>query len=202
MHSKFERYRIILSRFAAVVVLFFIFTAQSAWEIKNEKITFFLFLIGMILVGIASLGRMWCSLYIAGYKDDKLVTEGPYSICRNPLYFFSMIGVLGIGCATETFTFPIMFIILFVFYYPFVIKSEERRLKQLFGEAFEKYTKTISTFFPRRSTFSEPKTYIVKPSVYRKHIFSALWFVWIVGFLEVIEGLREIGVFSSLWTLY
>jgi protein-S-isoprenylcysteine O-methyltransferase Ste14 len=116
MHSKIEKYRIILSRMAAVVVLFFLFTTQSLWETKNEVLTFFLFFIGMILVGIASLGRMWCSLYIAGYKDDKLVAKGPYSICRNPLYFFSMIGTLGIGFATETFTFPIIFMLLFAIF--------------------------------------------------------------------------------------
>jgi protein-S-isoprenylcysteine O-methyltransferase Ste14 len=201
-HSTFERYRIILSRLAAIAVIFFLCTTQSVWKTKNEAITFSLFFVGIILVGIASLGRMWCSLYIAGYKDDKLVTEGPYSICRNPLYFFSLIGVLGIGCATKTFTFPIVFMLLFALYYPFVIKGEERRLKQLFGEAFEKYTKEISIFFPRLYTFSEPKTYVVKPSVYREHIFSALWFIWIVGFLGVIEGLKEIGVLPALWTIY
>jgi protein-S-isoprenylcysteine O-methyltransferase Ste14 len=202
MHSTSERYRIILSRIAAVAILFFLFTTQSVWETRNEKVTFFLFLAGMILVGIASLGRMWCSLYIAGYKDDKLVTDGPYSLCRNPLYFFSMIGVLGIGFATETFTFPILFVLLFALYYPFVIRSEERRLGQLFGAAFDQYTKRISAFFPRFSTFSEPANYMVKPAVYRNHIFSALWFVWIVGILEVIEGLREVGLLSSLWSLY
>jgi hypothetical protein len=161
-----------------------------------------LFCTGLIFVAIASLGRMWCSLYIAGYKDDKLVTEGPYSICRNPLYFFSMVGVIGIGCATETFAFPIVFILLFALYYPFVIKSEEKRLKQLFGVAFDEYTKRVPAFFPRFSTFSEPKEYLVKPAVYRNHIFSALWFVWLVGALEVIEGLREIGLLSSIWSLY
>ncbi len=202
MHSKFEQYRIIFSRIAAVAIIIFLFTTQSIWETKNETITFIMFLIGMILVGIASLGRMWCSLYIAGYKDDKLVTEGPYSICRNPLYFFSMIGLLGIGCATETFTFPIVFILLFALYYPFVINSEEKRLRLLFGESFDKYRKKISTFFPSFATFSEPKNYLVKPAVYRKHIFSALWFVWLVGVLEAIEGLREIGVLSSFWILY
>lgn len=202
MHSRSEKYRIILSRIAAIAILFFLLTTESVWETRNEKVTFFLFLAGMILVGIASLGRMWCSLYIAGYKDDKLVTDGPYSLCRNPLYFFSMIGVLGIGCATETLTFPILFILLFALYYPFVIKSEERRLGQLFGAAFDRYTKKIPAFFPRFSTFSEPENYRVKPAVYRNHMFSALWFVWIVGILEVIEGLREIGLLSSLWSLY
>ena len=202
MKFKFEKYRIVLSRIAAAIVLFFFFTTQSYWEIKNEKITFLLFLVGIILVAIASLGRMWCSLYIAGYKDTRLITQGPYSICRNPLYFFSMIGVIGVGCATETFTFPIVFILLFASYYGFVIKSEEERLKKLFGVAFDEYAKTVPAFFPRLSLLSEPENYNVKPALYRRHIFSALWFIWIVGILEVIEGMKEIGFLKTLWLLY
>lgn len=187
---------------AAAISLFFLCTTQSSWEIKNEAVSFSLFFIGMLLVAIASLGRMWCSLYIAGYKNERLVTKGPYSTCRNPLYFYSLIGVVGIGCCTETFTFPIVFIILFALYYPLVIASEEKRLKQLFGIEFEEYAQKVPAFFPKLSLFDEPKTYRVMPVVYRKHIFSALWFVWIVGLLEIIEGIREMGLFVPLWSLY
>jgi hypothetical protein len=35
------------------------------------------------IAAVASLGRMWCSLYIAGSKDKELITNGPYSLCRN-----------------------------------------------------------------------------------------------------------------------
>lgn len=197
-----EKYRILISRLAAVIVFFFIVAGKSRWEAENEVFTFILFVIGIALVGIGSLGRMWCSLYIAGYKDEQLITKGPYSLCRNPLYFFSMVGVLGIGFCTETLTFPILFIILFSCYYPFVIKSEEKRLLAIFGSEFEKYNQKIPAFFPNNSTFEEPETYVVNPLVYRIHIFSALWFVWIVGILEVIEGLREIGLFKALWRVY
>ena len=202
MKLKTEKYRIFLSRIAAAISLFFLCSTQSYWETKSETFSSSLFFIGMILVAIASLGRTWCSLYIAGYKDNRLVTEGPYSICRNPLYFFSMIGVVGIGCATETLTFPIVFIILFALYYPFVIKGEEKRLAQIFGVEFEEYTKRVPAFFPRLSTFAEPENYSVKPVVYRRHIFSALWFIWIVGIVDVIEGMKEIGLFTPLWSLY
>ncbi len=202
MKFKFEEFRITLTRIAGAIVLFFFFSTQSYWETKNIIITYLLFFLGIILVAIASLGRMWCSLYIAGYKDSKLITEGPYSLCRNPLYFFSMIGVIGIGCATKTFTIPILFIILFSSYYRFVIKSEETRLKHLFGAVFEEYAKTVPAFFPSFSTFYEPDNYNVKPSVYRRHIFSALWFIWIVGIIEVIEGMKELGFLKALWSLY
>ncbi len=202
MRSKFEKYRIFISRITAIIALFFLCSTQSYWKTNNEMFSYYLFCTGIILVGIASLGRMWCSLYIAGYKNNKLITKGPYSFCRNPLYFFSMIGVVGIGCSTQTITFPIVFIILFALYYPFVIKSEEKRLKQLFGVKFEEYTKRVPAFFPRFSTFYEPENYIMNPVVYRKHIFSAIWFIWLVGILYIIDGVKETDLFTPLWSLY
>ena len=113
-----------------------------------------------------------------------------------------MIGVVGIGCVTRTFTFPIVFTFLFALYYPFVIKSEERRLKKLFGNDFEAYAKKVSPFFPRCSTFFEPEQYLVRPSKYRYHMLSAIWFVWFVGILEIIRGIKVMGWLPSLWSLY
>src|SRR5690349_15131041 len=49
---------------------------------------------GMILIFICVCGRTWCSLYIGGRKISELVAVGPYSISRNPLYVFSIIGAV------------------------------------------------------------------------------------------------------------
>ena len=155
--SNFEKYRILLSRIAVALVLLLFVFAQSAWESRNEAVEFGLFFVGLILVAIASSGRMWCSLYIAGYKNNRLITEGPYSISRNPLYFFSLIGVVGIGCATETFTFPILLTILFASYYGFVIKSEARRLRGLFGDEYEAYASRVPAFFPDSRSSPSPR---------------------------------------------
>ena len=202
MNFRVEHYRIIMSRLAAVVVLFFLVTTQSRWVEISKVIPFLLFFLGIILVGISSMGRMWCSLYIAGYKDNRLVNEGPYSFCRNPLYFFSMIGVVGIGCVTRTLTFPIVFALLFALYYPFVIKSEEKRLKKLFGDDFEAYAKRVPPFFPRFSAFFEPEQYLVRPAKYRYHMLSAIWFVWFIGILEIIRGIKVMGWLPALWSIY
>jgi protein-S-isoprenylcysteine O-methyltransferase Ste14 len=72
--------------------------------------------IGLALAGIASLGRLWCSLYIAGYKTEELITEGPYSIYRNFLYFFSFLGAIGVGFASESLLIPLIIPILFTSY--------------------------------------------------------------------------------------
>ncbi|MBI4772660.1 MAG: isoprenylcysteine carboxylmethyltransferase family protein [Deltaproteobacteria bacterium] len=202
MSTKSEKYRILLSRIAAAAGFFLFCVTRSYWETSNEKFTLALSFLGTFLVAISALGRLWCSLYIAGYKDNRLVTEGPYSISRNPLYLFSAIGAVGIGCATDTFTFPLALIVLFTLYYPLVIKSEEVRLRQLYGAKYEEYMKRVPTFFPKFSAFHEPEDYTVKPIVFRRHIFSAVWFIWIIGIIELIQRLRQAGLWSAQWPLY
>jgi len=157
-----EKLRIHISQIFAVLLVVLICVSRSLWEDKAPLVTTVLFLLGAVLVGIASLGRLWCSVYIAGYKTDHLVTQGPYSMCRNPLYFFSLLGALGVGFASETFLIPVLILIGFVAYYPLVIKSEEAELARLHKDEFEMYFKKVPRFSPKISYLTEPEEYIVK----------------------------------------
>lgn len=200
MRTRYEKLRIPVSRLASAAAVFFLLFSTNHWEDGHEAVTTGLFTLGMFLVAIGSLGRMWCSLYIAGYKDQVLITQGPYSMTRNPLYFFSTFGALGVGFCTETFTFPLLLLAVMILYYPLVVRKEERRLRDRFGGAFDDYARRVPAFFPSFALFSEPDTYVVKPVVYRRHMFSALWFVWIVGLLELAEGLKELGWMPAFWS--
>ena len=202
MITRYEKFRIPVSRLASAVAVFFLIFSSSQWENHNPMVTTGLFVLGMFLVAIGSLGRMWCSVYIAGFKDRTLIVQGPYSICRNPLYFFSTFGALGVGFCTETFIFPLAILIVMVLYYPLVVRKEERRLREYFGSDFDAYAKRVPAYFPKLSLLAEPETYTMKPRAYRRHMFSALWFVWIIGLLELAEGLKEIGWIPTFWSFY
>ncbi len=197
-----ERLRIHISQIFAVLLVIFIALSKSLFEDTEPLITAVLFLLGAILVGIASLGRLWCSVYIAGYKTDHLVTQGPYSMCRNPLYFFSFLGALGVGFASESLLIPLLIFIGFVLYYPFVIKSEEAELRKLHKDEFEMYLRKVPKFFPKISYLTEPEEYIVKPRVFRNHMFSALWFVWFLGLLEIIEEFHKLNILPTIFNIY
>ncbi len=196
-----EKVRIPLTRIFAVILVLIILVSISKWEEVSFTSNIF-FLIGCILAGIASLGRLWCSLYIAGHKNTSLVTTGPYSISRNPLYFFSLLGGFGVGLSTETLTIPFIVLILFGIYYPSVIRSEEKRLLDLHGDTFSSYCKYTPAFFPKLSLLNEPQAYTVNPRIFRKNIFGALWFIWLLGILEVIEELHESGVLPIYFKIY
>lgn len=186
--------------FGLLIVLLLV--SDSKWESVSPIISALLFLAGCFFAGIASLGRLWCSLYIAGYKTKRLVTEGPYSISRNPLYFFSMLGGLGVGLATETFTIPVLILAGFAWYYPYVMRHEENKLREHHGDQFKAYFETVPRFWPKWSLLTEPEEYVVTPKTFKKHIFSALWFVWILGILELIEMFRELNLLPASFSIY
>lgn len=196
-----SKWRIILSRIFAVMLTVLILISTSRWESIGILSTIF-FLFGAVLVGVATIGRIWCSLYISGYKSQTLVTTGPYSLCRNPLYFFSLLGSLGVGFATETLTIPILIMIGFAIYYPYVIKREHIRLNEVHGEKYRQYCAKIPNFIPSFKFFNEPDEYIVRPKFFRKNILDALGFIWIVGILELIEGLHEANILPVFFSIY
>ncbi|MGD9975297.1 MAG: isoprenylcysteine carboxylmethyltransferase family protein [Desulfatirhabdiaceae bacterium] len=197
-----EKLRITASRVIVVLLFLLICFSNRLWEETVPFVAEILFLIGVFLVGIASMGRLWCSLYIAGYKTDTLITQGPYSMCRNPLYFFSFLGAVGLGFASETLLIPFLICIAFVVYYPFVIKSEEKELMRLHTCAFDSYVKNVPRFFPKVSLLQEPHEYVVKPRIFKQHIFSALWFVWVLGIFEVIEELNVLHILPTIFSIY
>ena len=197
-----EKIRIILSRLF-VVVLFAIVLASSSvtnekWPLLGES----LFFMGVVLTAIASMGRLWCSVYIAGYKTDILVMLGPYSMSRNPLYFFSLIGAIGVGLTTHTILIPTLILFAFAAYYPFVIKSEESVLLKRHGTSFSSYLQAVPRFFPKFSGLIEPESYVVRPRVYKRHMVDALWFIWLIGVVGFIEVLHDLNLIPTLLKIY
>jgi protein-S-isoprenylcysteine O-methyltransferase Ste14 len=161
-----------------------------------------LFTLGGSLAAVGAFGRLWCSLYISGYKNNTLISEGPYSLCRNPLYFFSFIGALGIGFSTGNFTVPVLIFAGFAIYYPMVVSGEEARLTVLHGERFQSYRQSTPAFFPRFAAFRESGEYVVRPKIFRKDICDAIWFIWAVCILQLIAALRALTYIPTLFNLY
>jgi protein-S-isoprenylcysteine O-methyltransferase Ste14 len=193
--------RILFTRIFAAAVGALLLFSGSRWEVV-EMYSTALFAVGAVMVGVATVGRLWCNLYICGRKSTELITTGPYSMCRNPLYFFSLIGAIGLGLTTETISFAVLFLIVFSIYYPFVIRSEEKRLGEIHGAEYQKYRKEVPSFMPSLRRFHEPDEYVVKAALFRKSLFDAMWFVWLIGIMEVIEALHESHILPVLIKLY
>lgn len=82
-------------------------------------------LVGLVLLAVACCGRIWSLVFVIGKKNAQLVTEGPYSAVRNPLYVFSFIGAVGFGLAAGNPTLALVVAALFAAYYRGVVRHEE-----------------------------------------------------------------------------
>lgn len=190
--------RILLSRIAGAVFVVLLLVTSSTHGAVARSLLFFL---GLVLATIGTMGRLWCSLYINGYKNADIITQGPYSLSRNPLYFFSFVAATGIGFATGTIAFGIALAAIFLAVYPYVIGHEEEFLERKFGDKFRAYCAATPRFFPRWAGLAEPDSYTVDVRSIRKTIGDAVWFIWVPGVLVVIQALHEAGVVRPLLRL-
>lgn len=146
--------------------------------------------VGISLIGIAIIGRLWCTLYIGGRKAAELVQDGPYSITRNPLYVFSSIGAAGVGAQTGSVTIALFFCVVTAVSFHFVAWREERLLSRIFGDSFTAYCARVPRFFPKLSLYRDSATVTVVPKrLYTTFIDSLVFFV-ALPISELIEWLQ------------
>jgi protein-S-isoprenylcysteine O-methyltransferase Ste14 len=185
-----------------ILFLFIFAFSKKRLEADARVVSAVMLTAGCLLVSLATVGRLWCAQYIAGRKNASLIVEGPYSVTRNPLYFFSFLGGTGVGLCTESITLATVIVLLFTAIYPVTIQNEERKLSAIFGASYEDYVSKVPRFFPKWSLFREPAEYSVNTRVFRREIIDAMYFVWVVGVFEFIEALIEVGFIGTFITIY
>ncbi|HEY7743030.1 MAG TPA: isoprenylcysteine carboxylmethyltransferase family protein [Burkholderiales bacterium] len=193
----FHSHRIAWSRVAVALVFVYAVLIPSP-ALLSQPVLEFLELLGFILLSVAALGRLWCLSYISGYKNEVLLTEGPYSVMRNPLYLFNFIGGIGLGLAVENPLLAALLVLGFLAFYPGVVRREEARLAQQFGETYARYCEATPRWIPRWSNFHEPETWTIFPRRFRAGLLSTMWFLWVFLLWEVFEELRLLEWFRGL----
>ncbi len=116
--------RIIHTRLFALLI--FLLLMVSANRIESGLRQGLIDFAGLACVIVCAFGRVWSSIYISGHKTSALVEIGPYSVTRNPLYLFSLIGVAGIGLASGSLLILALLTLSFGLYYPSIIRRRKR----------------------------------------------------------------------------
>jgi protein-S-isoprenylcysteine O-methyltransferase Ste14 len=78
-----------------------------------------------------------------------LITQGPYGIVRNPIYLGMFGLLLATGLAVSRWQALLAGIPLFLIGNQLRIRSEEKLLREAFGEKFAEYARRVPAFFPR-----------------------------------------------------
>jgi protein-S-isoprenylcysteine O-methyltransferase Ste14 len=159
-------------------------------------------LAGFALVFAGVLGRILCTVYIGGRKNRELCQSGIYSMCRNPLYFFSFLGLIGIFLVSQHITITLVAGSLFLILYHNVILSEEKKLLALFPQEFPTYEKTVPRFWPRWGSLKDSRILEVNTGIFIRSLSEVLWFLFALIAIEAIGIMREHGVIAPFFSWF
>jgi protein-S-isoprenylcysteine O-methyltransferase Ste14 len=134
--------------------------------------------------------RWWATLYIGGKKANSIITEGPYSICRNPLYLGTFLMIIGFAFYLESLTFAIGCLFAAVFYLFVTVSSEESRLREIFGQPYIEYCHTVPRFWPRFRQFHSPPEIMVNVRGLWSEGFRAARWLWLPMLGEILAQCR------------
>jgi protein-S-isoprenylcysteine O-methyltransferase Ste14 len=196
MNFSFAKHRIFWSRVAVALAILYMLLVPAPSQL-GPMLLESAEVLGFFLLAMAALGRLWCLAFIAGAKNETLITQGPYSIVRNPLYICNFLGAVGLGFAVENPPLALLLACGFVLFYPSVVRNEEARLARTFGAPYAAYCATTPRWFPDWSAYQEPETWLISPSRFRKGLLSAMWFLWIFMIWEIVEEFRLVELFQQ-----
>ena len=106
---------------------------------------------GYLLIVLGIVLNLWTDLLFKKYKTTvkphkkpkKLITNGPFSASRHPMYLGMVLILLGVAIihgTLITFIFPIIFVILMEILF---IPVEENNIKRIFGKKYLNYKKKV-----------------------------------------------------------
>jgi protein-S-isoprenylcysteine O-methyltransferase Ste14 len=158
-------------------------------------------LAGLMLVAVAALGRLWTSLFIAGFKDDTLVQSGPYAACRHPLYLLSLVAMLGLGLTTRSVTLLVALLAVAALLHLSALRSEDAALVGRHGEVARRYQSTVPALWPDWSRYAVPEVATIRPRVVWKAVLDAGTLLLAYTLLQFAHTLQVAGVTPALLQL-
>ncbi len=157
--------------------------------------------LGILLIFLGIFGRFWSIIYIGGRKSKIVLSEGPYSICRHPLYLFSTIATIGVGLTFGSLILTTAIgILVFTILYE-TARHEELHLTSQFGTAYQDYVRTVPRLIPKLGLWKNSAEIVLDTGALHINFKDALVFASFIPLSRFLNWAREafnLGVFSLL----
>lgn len=153
----------------------------AAWCLNAVGWTFF-------TAGLAI--RLWATLYIGGRKAKGVVELGPYSVCRNPLYWGTLLVVVSQVLLLKSGIFAVGLIIPVVIYMLGVVPAEEAYLLEKLGDEYVDYCSRVPRWWPRFAQYQSPEVIDVNVRGLRAECVRILGWIWLPFVVNTLCVLR------------
>jgi protein-S-isoprenylcysteine O-methyltransferase Ste14 len=110
----------------------------------------------VVVIAFGEFMQLWASAHL--HKNVDMVTSGPYSLLRNPMYLGR--GFVGLGFVLMTWRWYLLsaYVLGYACYAQARVVGEEKRLRGLFGEDYARYCAAVNRWLPwPRTKLSEAR---------------------------------------------
>lgn len=146
--------------------------------------------LGMTFVMSGIAVRLWALASIGQRKTRQLVTTGPYSLTRNPLYLGTLLIVLGFLALWHS---PLLAVLVVppILLYPFgVVPAEERVLRGEFGAEFDAYCVRTPRWWPRLRGYVAERQLATGTAGFRREVQCGVWWMFFAAVTMAVVALR------------
>ena len=182
----------------AVILLLFSRPALAEGSNGHEVVE----TIGFAMVLICFLGRLWSILFVGGRKNDELIVSGPFSVTRNPLYFFSTVGAVGIGLMFGSALAAAMLGLASYAVFRFTAGKEAEYLAGKFGAVYTAYAERTPRFWPNPLLYRDEDQWLFSTRALKSTFRDGLYFLALFPVIEAVEYFRVSGALPTLFTVY
>jgi protein-S-isoprenylcysteine O-methyltransferase Ste14 len=134
-------------------------TGGDRWRFESSlKLSVFCVAFSALGLGFA-LWTCWVQFHHARgtpvpiMATQKLLNDGPYSFCRNPMVLGTLVCYFSIAVFTASFL-PVLAVLLFaLFLFSYIKLVEEKEMSLRFGDEYTRYKQITPFIIPRLSSF-------------------------------------------------
>jgi protein-S-isoprenylcysteine O-methyltransferase Ste14 len=182
---------------SASLAVLLIYLSWLFYRPKPKALDYALDILGMTIVIFGQILRISGRNYKKEHSSQggALITEGPYTLVRNPMYLGTFL--MGAGFILILWPWWFLFIYAGIFYLRFekLILSEEDKLAKIFGKQYQKYMQSVPRFIPLLSRMENLPRYLPLKWKWLKKELSVI-FAWLV-LVFIIKGIVEKENFIS-----
>jgi protein-S-isoprenylcysteine O-methyltransferase Ste14 len=138
---------------------------------------------------------------VNGQIADELNVTGIYSLLRHPLYLGNLFMWLGPVLFLRSVCFTVVFVLLYWIYYERIMFAEEQFLRRKFGEIYDKWSETVSSFIPYSFKYIPPDLPFSVRNVLKREYNSFVNIFVIFTLLDLFRNyfLSERIYFTEMW---
>jgi protein-S-isoprenylcysteine O-methyltransferase Ste14 len=186
-----QKRRILILRLVVLAVLLPLYVFIQP-KFEEDSAPFELMMLLGVLVLIAGvLGRFWATLYIGGKKNQTVMQDGPYSMTRNPLYFFSTVAACGIGLMSGSVIITLVTVGLVGTVLWQTARREAAFLSAEFGESYAAYAARVPFFVPDPRLFQAAPETTFTTRALKTNLRDAAVFLLFIPLIAPLDLLHE-----------